>query len=264
MVGAWHSPWYCLTPYHGLPSPVQWDGGKGPQIIKERICARTTSAAWMDHLPLVMLGIRTSVRPDTGLCPAELVFGSSLRLPGEFVAAPELPPAPLSSSFVDDLRRTMATFRPPAADHHRPSGPSPTVPPSLSAAAVTHVFVRVDAVRRPLTRPYDGPFKVLDKTPKTFTLLRSGKPWTVSVDRLKPAFGLDDVVPKSRPFSPASSTSSPGVPPLPAVPSVPVPGLVAGPDPRLAASTDTKFVTGANATVLRSGRFSRPPTRLDL
>ena len=33
------------------------------RVIKERLCARTTSPDWMDHLPL--LGIRMSVRPDS-------------------------------------------------------------------------------------------------------------------------------------------------------------------------------------------------------
>ena len=70
------------------------------RVVKERLCARSTSPHWMGHLPLVLLGIRTSVRADSGLCPAELVFGVTLRLPGEFVAAPDLPPVPLTSDFV--------------------------------------------------------------------------------------------------------------------------------------------------------------------
>ena len=109
-----------------------------------------------DHLPLVLLGIRTSVRPDSGLCSAELVFGSTLRLPGEFISPPDLPPAPLTSDFVVSLRQIMAEQRPPPASHHRPVGPAPSVPSSLAGA--THVLVRVDAVKRPLTCPYVGPF----------------------------------------------------------------------------------------------------------
>ena len=122
------------------------------RVIKERLCARTTSPCWMDHLPMVLLGIRTSVRADSGFCPAELVYGVTLRLPGEFVAAPDLPPPPLTSDFVIGLRRTLASHRPPPALHHRPAGPSPTIPSPLASAS--HVLVRVDAVRRPLTRPY--------------------------------------------------------------------------------------------------------------
>ena len=195
----------------------------------------------MDHLPLVLLGIRTSVRPDTGLCPAELVFGSSLRLPGDFIAAPELPPCPLSTDFAASLRQVLAAQRLPAADHHRPPGPVPSLPPCLAPSTVTHAFVRVDAVRKPLTRPYDGPFKILAKSPKTFTLLRADKPWTVSVDRLKPAPVFGDCSPPPFPIaSPVSSSSAPSPPSL---------------------SSSSSSATGANATVLRSGRVSRPLCR---
>ena len=60
------------------------------------------------------------------------------------------------------------------------------VPAVLSKSS--HVFLRVDAVRRPLTPPYDGPFPVLVRGPKTFQILKNNKAVTVSIDRLKPAF----------------------------------------------------------------------------
>ena len=97
----------------------------------------------MDHLPLVLLGIRTSVREDTGLCPAELVYGSVLRLPGEFLTPPEDPASALSSEFVARLRHNLASHRPPQALHHRPPGPAAVVPAVLES--VPFVFVRVDA-----------------------------------------------------------------------------------------------------------------------
>ena len=176
------------------------------RVIKERLCARTTSPDWMAHLPMVLLGIRTSVRPDSGHCPAELVFGTTLRLPGEFVAAPDLPSTPLTSDFVVGLRRILAEHRPPPASHHRPAGPAPSVPSSLAAA--THVLVRVDAVKKPLTRPYVGPFEVIARDPKTFVLSRGGKPWTVSVDRLKRAsVSTSTALPAASPALPAASTA---------------------------------------------------------
>ena len=53
-------------------------------------------------------------------------------------------------------------------------------------ADTSHVFLRVDSVRRPLVPPYKGPFLVLGRTDKTFDLQRNGKTVTVSIDRLKP------------------------------------------------------------------------------
>ena len=58
------------------------------RVLKERLMARSPLADWMVHLPLVLLGVRTSVRQDSSWCPAELVYGATLRLPGEFLAPP--------------------------------------------------------------------------------------------------------------------------------------------------------------------------------
>uniref|UniRef100_A0A0A9YYQ8 RNA-directed DNA polymerase n=1 Tax=Lygus hesperus TaxID=30085 RepID=A0A0A9YYQ8_LYGHE len=43
------------------------------------------SENWVELLPLIMLGIRTAVKEDLGCSAAELVYGSTLRLPGDFV-----------------------------------------------------------------------------------------------------------------------------------------------------------------------------------
>ena len=52
----------------------------------------------------------------------------------------------------------------------------------------THVFVRHDAIRKPLQLPYDGPYKVLNRTDKHFTLQLPNRTDPVSLDRLKPAY----------------------------------------------------------------------------
>lgn len=51
-----------------------------------------------------------------------------------------------------------------------------------------YVWLRVDRVKRSLESPYMGPFKVIKRAPKYFTIeLSSGAEDTVSIDRLKPA-----------------------------------------------------------------------------
>ena len=62
--------------------------------LKSSLKARTTDPYWMDHLPMVLLGIRTAWREDPDCSPAELVNGSSLRLPGEFVEPSSLESQP--------------------------------------------------------------------------------------------------------------------------------------------------------------------------
>ena len=163
--------------------------------------ARSTSPDWMSHLPLVLLGVRASVREDSGTSPAELLYGTVLRLPGQMLQG--LPPADVfrpSSDFVRDLQMKMKRAVPMPVLYHNKNRPV-HLPANLRTAA--HVFVRIDAVKPPLTRPYEGPFKVLSRSNdlKTFTLDRAGRSWVVSVDRLKPAFSHAD-----------PSSSSPAVP----------------------------------------------------
>ena len=57
----------------------------------------------------------------------------------------------------------------------------------------TCVFIQHDAVKKPLQQPYDGPFKVLKRSDKHFTLQVKGKDSVVSINRLKPAF-IDEQV----------------------------------------------------------------------
>ena len=42
---------------------------------------------WTEVLPLVLLGIRTTLKPDINCTAAEMVYGASLRIPGEFVTS---------------------------------------------------------------------------------------------------------------------------------------------------------------------------------
>ena len=60
------------------------------------------------------------------------------------------------------------------------------VPDALQTA--THVFVRLDVVKAPLQRSYDGPFLVIKRNDKFFTINKNGCSDTVCIDRIKPAF----------------------------------------------------------------------------
>ena len=91
------------------------------------------------------------------------------------------PSAIPGTDFVADLHRSLRAATPMPVKYH--GSQSSCVPAGLASA--DQDYVRVDAVRAPLCRPYDGPFRVLERGPKTFTLDRAGRQWVVSVDRLK-------------------------------------------------------------------------------
>ncbi|GFN91723.1 alpha-2-macroglobulin-like protein [Plakobranchus ocellatus] len=53
--------------------------------LKTSLKARTTSSNWFAELPMVLLGIRSSWRVNPNCSLAELVYSSTLRIPGEFL-----------------------------------------------------------------------------------------------------------------------------------------------------------------------------------
>ena len=129
-----------------------------------------------------MLGIRAAWREDADTTPVQLLYGTALRLPGEMIpSVPQLHEP--DSDFLRVLQRSMRAGVPVPVNHHkvRPS----YLPGALVTA--TSVYVRHDARRLPLQRPYDGPFAVLERGEKVFIINENGSRQTVSVDRLKPA-----------------------------------------------------------------------------
>ncbi len=144
-------------------------------------------AHWVDALPLVLLGIRTAFKEDISATAAEIVYGTSLRLSGEFFSSPSNTALEDPSNFIHQLKSHMQQIRPLPP---RPAHSNSHINPDL--AATTHVFIRQDAVRKPLQPPYNGPYPVVSRTDKHFTVKVNGRQDTISVDRLKLAH-LDDI-----------------------------------------------------------------------
>ncbi|KFD66247.1 hypothetical protein M514_12984 [Trichuris suis] len=190
---------------------------------------------WVDALPIVLMGMRASFKPDIGRSAAELVFGETLRLPGQFFDADRCEPR---TDFARNLRRIINRIRPTDTVWHQPAGGRPVFISSTLPTA-THVFVRVGAHRQPLQPPYKGPYRVVERGPKSFLLELDGGVDSVSIDRLKPAFMLADDTRSDRQTTPTGSAGEP-------VPAPPV--------------TDT-HASSPHLVVTRSGRTSRRPRR---
>lgn len=154
--------------------------------FKEAIKARGNTIHWSSELPIVLLGIRSAVKEDLQCSPAELVYGQGLKLPGEiFVENPSnqsMDPCDL----VAKLRNTMQNLIPTQTRMARQ--PQVFIPKDLNTCE--QVFVRIDRVRTGFTPPYEGPYKVIRRLRKQFVIDIKGKHSSISIDRLKPAFGI--------------------------------------------------------------------------
>ncbi|GFN87946.1 Pol polyprotein [Plakobranchus ocellatus] len=185
--------------------------------LKASLKARTTSSNWFDELPMVLLGIRSSWRVDPGCSPAELVYGSTLRIPGEFLQPHDARTVEPDLPFLRHLQQTMRSVQPPTPQFH--GQPSVYVPANLAPAKF--VYVRKDSHKHPLQRPYDGPYLVLNKSDKFFTVDIKGRPETISIDRLKAAFvtQLTTAGDTDRPPEPPSAEPQANSPPQPFLPT---------------------------------------------
>ena len=108
--------------------------------IKGALMARLgpSSSNWMDELPVVMLGIWSAWRLELDKAPCELVFGTTLVVPGSFFDEKVDREALPSTGFVEDLKRSMSELRPTQmADH---ANAKINLPDALEKTA--HVFIR--------------------------------------------------------------------------------------------------------------------------
>ena len=58
------------------------------RVLKASLKAQSNPNEWYSNLGWILLGLRSAVRDDFEFSPAEMVFGTSLRLPGEYFSTP--------------------------------------------------------------------------------------------------------------------------------------------------------------------------------
>ena len=141
---------------------------------------------------LVLLGLRSVPKKDTGFSISEAFYVSALTIPGEFLDGSELP----SSMFLSRIQKVISGFSVPQP-HHVPKQAPAKVPVPLSTTQF--IFVREDACKPSLAPLYRGPYWVLERRSKFFRLQIGQKVDSVLVDRLKPVFSDSPVVPANPP-----------------------------------------------------------------
>ncbi|GFW14295.1 retrovirus-related Pol polyprotein from transposon opus [Trichonephila clavipes] len=115
---------YCLTcidrfscRMEAIPIPEIKAKIVGRAFYEKWIC-RTLKGAikahnnirWTESLPTVLLGLRAAIRPDISYTIAQMVYGTSIKLPGEFFDPPTINMDP--RNFVAKLQQHMAELKP--------------------------------------------------------------------------------------------------------------------------------------------------------
>jgi cleavage and polyadenylation specificity factor subunit 1 len=181
------------------------------RTLKTAIIARKEN--WLLSLPIILFSIRC-IPNDSGYSPFQAVTGKTPLLPSSFI------PSPPSSNqdFEQFMRKFIAhmrqiDFRSLPAAHF--SSSASYVPAELQSC--THVYVRVDRIKRTLEAPYTGPFLVLDRFDRCFKLqISPDKTDMVSIDRIKPAVMPNSTIsisPPNVPTTPNVTPSDSDIPP---------------------------------------------------
>jgi transposase InsO family protein len=125
--------------------------------LKDALRACAAAATWAEELPFVLLGLQAQLREDTGLSPAESVFGAPIVLPNELLQCDEV----AVDSIIKNFQKTLdaPAFSLPrhnsSSSLHLPS----ELPAQLLSACL--VWIRCGGAVRPLHPLYDGPFAVI-------------------------------------------------------------------------------------------------------
>lgn len=175
------------------------------RTLKTAIMAREQN--WFTTLPIVLLGIRLTPK-SSEFCPFTAVTGAFMLVPQPVITSSTM------NTTSDETIRTLIKemtridFQEFSAGSNHASQKS-YVPRDLETCE--QVWLRVDRIRKSLEPPYSGPFMVIKKTPKHFTLKLPQGETSVSIDRLKPAHFSQpkvDSIPNSKksesPISPVS------------------------------------------------------------
>lgn len=172
------------TPYHPQSNGMieRWH-----RALKVALMARLQcNTSWVEELPVALLGLRAAIRSDSGVSAAELTYGKTIRLPGDFYDETKIFTS--DSEYLQSLRDAINKLKPRPPSH----GNSRALFVSNNLSSCQSVFVRNELMRKSLQPPYDGPYDVVKRLGKTYIIRIGDKEKTISIDRLKPAYIIQD------------------------------------------------------------------------
>ncbi|XP_064459071.1 uncharacterized protein LOC135369409 [Ornithodoros turicata] len=144
-------------------------------------------------LPLVLLGIRSAPKEYLACTVSELVYGTTLRLPGDFFPPTDQAPPEYPLTVFLLLRPALLNL---------------SLCSCLPTSMLPHMYsYGTKQVRKSLQPPHDGPFRVFSRSDSHFTVQLPNRQELAAKARLKPAYLESDTTPG--PPAPASLNTMP-------------------------------------------------------
>ena len=149
------------------------------RTLKTALTATCQGIDWVNQLPWILLGLRTTPHSALGASPAEVLYGKNIRIPADILPHPDCHTSiKETSDFIQKFLPTKLTYKIDPKTIY--------VPDSLKNSM--YVFERVDHHKKPLAFSYEGPFPVIEYFDKYAIVNKNGKHRNISLDRLKPFF----------------------------------------------------------------------------
>ena len=191
LMDIWGIRSHFTTPYHPESNGLV---ERFHRRLKESLNTLATEEPeqWFWKLPCSLLAIRTTLKPDIGASPADLVFGEGLAVPGELIGSPHMSDNEERrhrERILDHLRLEVARIQPTQTSAHR--RPAVHLPDELQTSS--HVFVRRGGFLPSMATPYVGPYRVVERRQNSFKIaLPGGTTEKISIARLCPAIMPQD------------------------------------------------------------------------
>jgi hypothetical protein len=136
--------------------------------IKDALCEPGAGPTWHYHLPWVLMGLLAAPKEDSVVPSAEQVNNSPLIISGQLL----------------QMSHPPCVYVPPLP--MRPASYAAVANTSLAhLAEVGHVYTQIGGHQKPLVAPYAGPYLVVSKGAKAFTIQVGQRQEIISMDHLK-------------------------------------------------------------------------------
>ena len=137
---------------------------------------------WSKTLPLVLLGLRVTPKEDFEHSASEMIYGENIRTPMDI--QPNVPTNHHmeDKTLVEAIKKTCQNTQNTQPVYHGTC--KSHIPKNLENA--THIMVRKPNPTS-LVQPYEGPYKIMSRTPKVITIKKGALETNVSIDRVKVA-----------------------------------------------------------------------------